>query len=272
MSIHHLAVFGNPVNHSRSPDIHRAFAAQTGITLRYEKVLVPAGKFVETAEDFLKQGGLGFNVTLPCKGDAYSYAERLGFEAKQAGAVNTISIDGGHIRGDNTDGRGLVNDLSGNLGVNLCDARILVLGAGGAVAGVLAALVAAQPELVDIYNRTQLKAVQLAERHAACVRAVSSLNSERPYDVVINGTSAGLTGAEVELDSSIFGRETFAYDMVYGPVDTAFIKHAKASGVSGAADGLGMLVEQAALSFEIWFKQAVSAEPLINTLRQEMQE
>ncbi len=261
-----LAVFGNPVVHSRSPDIHEMFGSQTGTGLSYEKVEVPPGAFAEVADNFLKTGS-GFNVTLPCKHEAYAYADICGDEAQIAKAVNTISLTAdGRVRGDNTDGMGLVTDLVTNLGWQLGDSSILLLGAGGAVSGVLSSLVQAAPARLHIHNRTMDKAHALADRFGA-VEARSESELDKHYDIVINGTSTGLTGGTDYLPQGIVQDGTACYDMVYGKHITVFNQWCLEQADCKTADGLGMLVEQAALSFQRWFGVKPQTAPVIESLR-----
>jgi shikimate dehydrogenase len=268
MVAHKLAVFGNPIAHSRSPEIHEALARQTGIELGYERILVPAGEFNTASLKFLEAGGLGFNVTLPCKEDAYEFVDQYSDSANRCKAVNTISVgNDGQTHGDNTDGPGLVCDLISNLGWKIEGQSILVLGAGGAVRGVLWDLLKASPESVHLHNRTSTKAeaivVNLNDERLAAV-GPGELGSN--YDLVINGTSAGLKGHVLDLPPRIIGSDTCCYDMIYGPSITSFNAWSRDIANCEVADGLGMLVEQAALSFQIWFSEL--ADPgLIDTTR-----
>ncbi|MBL6690170.1 MAG: shikimate dehydrogenase [Pseudomonadales bacterium] len=270
-----LAVFGNPIEHSRSPDIHAAFAAQVDVELTYNRILVPDNEFAPVAQRFFDNGGLGCNVTVPCKGDAWEFVKEAGENANLAEAVNTISLlPGGGFRGDNTDGPGLVTDLRQNLGWSLGDTRILVLGAGGAVRGVLGSLLQEEPSLVHLHNRTHKTALQLVDRFQSCMKptgqlaAVSKDELEKDYDVIINGTSAGLADQAIDLPPAILGKDSCCYDMVYGAGARAFLGWAEGNGARATSDGLGMLVEQAALAFEIWFNKKVETEAVIRQLRQ----
>ena len=267
-----LAVFGRPVAHSRSPDIHAMFAAQAGIMLNYERVLVPEGEFSRLATEFL-QTGTGFNITLPCKHEAYRFASEKSLSAHNALAVNTISIDGaGVIRGDNTDGQGLVRDLTHNLGWQIQGCKLLVLGAGGAVSGVLADLLGEEPLAIHLHNRTHEKAQALVARigderlSALCLDELES-----GYDLVINGTSMGLPGApegQMNLPPGIVVDGSCCYDMVYGRKATLFNRWCMQQAACVTADGLGMLVEQAALAFDIWFNRRVQTRPVLHALRE----
>jgi shikimate dehydrogenase len=269
MKKHRLAVLGNPVSHSRSPQIHVAFAQQLGIDLSYEKIEVPAGEFNQVASGLLSSHYSGFNVTLPCKGDAFRFASRCSSSALRSEAVNTISItDEMQIHGDNTDGPGLVKDLTENLGWQIENQRILVLGAGGAVRGILWDLLQASPQMVHLYNRTAAKAEAIVKKMAdPSLITVTKASLEQGYDMVINGTSAGLGGEVPDLPASVLRRDSHSYDMVYGPGTTAFNDWCHRTSGCEVADGLGMLVEQAALSFQIWFSRKVQTAQVIAILR-----
>ncbi len=261
-----LAVLGNPIEHSRSPEIHGLFAEQTGIELDYQKVLVPEGGFVSVADKFLVDG-LGFNVTLPCKHDAFEFVAEKTRAADQAQAVNTVVKRDDTTIGDNTDGPGLVRDITRNLGWTIQGRKILILGAGGAVSGVLGSLLDEGPEAIQIYNRTAEKATALADRfNDSRLGAVDKASLEASYPLIINGTSAGLMGESLDLPESIIGSGSQCYDMVYGPEITMFNRWCLESG-GETADGLGMLVEQAALAFKVWFDQDVKTGPVIQSLR-----
>ncbi len=267
-----LGVFGRPVAHSRSPEIHQLFAAQTGIPLSYEKILVPEGQFNRLATAFL-QTGRGFNITAPCKQEAFEFAGQCSPAAQAAGAVNTISINAaGLIRGDNTDGPGLVRDMTRNLGWQLQGRKLLVLGAGGAVSGVLAALLDEQPGEIHLHNRTHARAAVLAQK-IGDARLSAPPAPDTAYDIVINGRSGA--GGLSDLGNIIHGGSC-CYDMTYhltGTHDmTPFNRWCLEQADCVTADGLGMLVEQAALAFTIWFGQevrtALSTVPVISALRQ----
>lgn len=253
-----LGVFGNPIAHSRSPDIHHQFAQSAGLDVNYEKILVPDGEFENTAQGFIARGARGFNITVPNKLDAYEFANNLSAAAKAAGAVNTIKREeNGDLSGHNTDGAGLVRDLKQRLGWTLEAKRILILGAGGAVQGALAALIEESPGAIEIYNRTHAKAEALVARFAqANLRAVNLAQLGEGYDVIISGSSAGLSqGAGFSLPERIIGGHSQCYDMIYGKEPTAFMVWAETAGAKTLADGLGMLVEQAAIAFEYWFEE-----------------
>lgn len=248
------AVFGHPVEHSQSPFIHARFAAQTGQDLRYEARLAPLDGFAAAVDDFQASGGLGANVTVPFKEEAFRLCTRLTPRAERAGAVNTLVLTGDRL-GDNTDGAGLVRDLIHNLGRGLQGQRLLLLGAGGAARGVAAPLLAAQPQSLTIANATLAKAIRLAEEMADLGTVVAGGFAElsgRQFDVIINATSASLSGAVLPLPSGIFAPGSLAYDLMYGKDETLFMAQARAMGAAMQADGLGMLVEQAAEAFVLW--------------------
>jgi shikimate dehydrogenase len=266
--MHRLAVFGHPVVHSKSPLIHQAFARQAGLMINYEKIEAPLDGFVAHAREFIAQGGVGFNITVPFKGAAFEMADELTSAASQAEAVNTIKVlEGGALLGANTDGPGLVLDLRQNLGWSLRSKRILVLGAGGAVQGVLMNLLAAQPTAVHLWNRTSQTAKTLAEKFEGPLTAVTTEALESGYDLVINGTSAGLSARVPDIPSRVIGPQSCCYDMVYGTTETSFVQWCLQFEPQATSDGLGMLVEQAALAFELWFDRQVDTLPVRKLLR-----
>lgn len=245
------AVFGHPIAHSRSPQIHAAFARQSGQDLVYEAILAPLDGFAARVADFVAAGGRGANVTVPFKAEAYALATQLAPRAARAGAVNTLSFDGADIVGDNTDGAGLVADLSRNLHCTLADKRILLLGAGGAARGVIEPLLEQRPATLVIANRTVSRAQDLADLFGKGVSACGFDAAITPFDVVINATAASLAGELPPLSPHIFAADALAYDMMYGR-DTPFLNFARTHGASATSDGLGMLVEQAAEAFFVW--------------------
>ncbi|WP_017431038.1 shikimate dehydrogenase [Vreelandella jeotgali] len=247
------AVFGNPVAHSKSPQIHAAFADQTGQSLRYTTVEAPEDDFAGAWQRFVQDGGRGANVTVPFKGDAFALSDTLSHRAQRAGAVNTLIMGGnGRTYGDNTDGIGLARDLAHHE-VTLKGKRVLMVGAGGAVRGVLAPLLAESPRELMIANRTAAKAVALAEAFADAgqVSGGGLEDIDGAFDVVINGSSASLSGDMPPLPDGLFAAGASAYDMMYGAEPTVFLRWAEARGAR-TIDGLGMLVEQAAESFFLW--------------------
>jgi len=250
------AVIGNPIAHSRSPQIHAAFARATGQDLSYERLLAPRDGFLATVEAFARSGGKGLNVTVPFKLEAFALAVSHSPRAKLSGAVNTLMRTGDGWYGDNTDGPGVVRDITHNLGVALAGRDILVLGAGGASRGIMSSLLAEKPHSLTVSNRTFGKAVVIAElfaSHGPIAAVPPEALSGRSFDIVINATSAGLADkAPPPWSPSIVASGAFAYDMIYGDAPTAFLIWAEAHGAARTADGLGMLIEQAAESFFIW--------------------
>jgi shikimate dehydrogenase len=267
------AVMGNPVAHSRSPRIHAMFAHQCGQRLEYTAIQVDVGGFAQAVEQFRGHGGAGLNVTVPFKQDAYRLADTLSERARVAQAVNTLKFEpDGRIFGDNTDGAGLVHDLEKNLHVHLKDKRILILGAGGAVRGVLVPLLKHHPALIVIANRTVAKARELAEEFEHYGRLEASgfeALKGRHFDVVINGTAASLKGEIPPLPVTIFAGHALAYDMMYGDKARPFLDWAALHGAEVTADGLGMLVEQAAESFLLWRGVRPETQHVIDKLRHE---
>lgn len=266
-----LAVIGNPVAHSRSPEIHEMFAQQAGLDIQYERILAALDAFPESVQAFVDEGGTGFNVTLPFKHEAFRLADETSRAAKASETVNTMTaLAAARLKGDNTDGIGLLRDIEVNLGWPIRGARILVLGAGGAVSGVLPAILEAGCRQLDIYNRTHARAQELETRFQGPVRAVDADALEGPYELVISGTSAGLSGTSIELPPGIVGGSSRCYDMIYAAETTAFNAWAIANGCRQCRDGLGMLVEQAAAAFDIWFGFKPETGPVINQLRERL--
>ncbi len=265
------AVFGNPIKHSKSPIIHTAFAQQCDLRVQYRAVRVELDDFARAAGDFFASGGAGLNVTVPFKQQAFAFATRLSERAQRAGAVNTLSpLPGGGVSGDNTDGIGLVADMVANLGWQLRDKRVLVLGAGGAVRGILEPLLRERPRDVLIVNRTPERAQQLSEEFSdlgTISGGAYSLIGADQFDLVVNGTSAGLSGEMPDLPSSILTEHSCCYDMVYGAEPTVFMRWAAHHAAWAVSDGLGMLVEQAAQSFYLWHKMRPETGPVIQQLR-----
>ncbi|WP_068828809.1 shikimate dehydrogenase [Pseudomonas sp. BMS12] len=266
-------VFGNPIGHSKSPLIHRLFAEQTGQDLSYEALLAPLDDFPGYARAFFTEGR-GGNVTVPFKEQAYRLADELSERARRAGAVNTLKkLDDGRLLGDNTDGAGLVRDLTVNAGLDLAGKHILVLGAGGAVRGVLEPLLAERPQSLTIANRTLEKAEQLAHEFADLGPVAASGFDwlSAPVDLIINGTSASLAGELPPLDPSLIqAGHTVCYDMMYGKELTAFNRWAAEHGALRCLDGLGMLVEQAAEAFFVWRGVRPDSAPVLAELRAQL--
>ena len=251
------AVIGYPIDHSYSPLIHRLFAEQTGENLTYTRLAAKPEKFQRAVRRFAADGGRGLNVTVPHKEAAFELANEIGPEAERAGAVNTLSFtDDGRIRGDNTDGIGFCHDIERNHGLDLREKRLLLLGAGGAARGVLAALSGAGLDELVVANRTVRKAVDLLAavgapaNFSAC--SLTQVAHHEPFDIVVNATSLGLHATELPFSPNCLDTGTFAYDLVYGLQETPFVEWATRHGAGEAVQGWGMLVEQAAESFHIW--------------------
>jgi shikimate dehydrogenase len=268
------AVVGNPVAHSKSPEIHAAFARQTAQDIEYSKLLAPLDAFRSTIDSYRAAGGKGVNVTVPFKLEAFDLADDVSARAKDAQAANFLHFDSSRIRADNTDGAGLVRDIVHNLGFQLAGKRVLLLGAGGAAQGVLAPLLEHGPRILTIANRTVEKALRLAEtfRHkpAAATSVLCGLGfgelAGHHFDLVINATSSSLQGELPPLPADAFAAGALAYDMMYGSTPTPFLAFAAAHG-GKTSDGLGMLVEQAAESFLLWRGVRPATAPVIALLR-----
>jgi shikimate dehydrogenase len=253
------AVIGNPIEQSKSPLIHTAFAQVTGQDIDYGKLLGPLGEFAATVDAFRASGGRGMNVTAPFKLDAFAYATDLAPSAQMAGAVNAMKFEGGKVYAENFDGVGLVRDLVHNLACPLQGRRVLILGAGGATRGALLPLLAEQPAKLVIVNRTVAKAHELAalaQLHQTGQVPVQGLGyadlQEQSFDVVLNASSSSLTAELPPLPASVFGPGCLAYDLTYGKGLTPFLQLAQQAGVTHLADGVGMLAEQAAEAFAWW--------------------
>ena len=254
-------VFGHPIEHSKSPWIQARFAELTGQTLQYEKTWVPLDAFSTTVHAFRAAGGKGCNVTLPFKAEAATLATECSPRVALAQACNTLKFDGEHIYGENTDGLGLVTDLLSNAGFTLQGRRILLIGAGGAAAGILGPLLTEKPLSIWVANRSVDKAIQLAERHAGLATSAGvdcqayGLTHEailsHSFDLVINASSSSLSNAALPVPASVLQTNGLACDLMYGPAAQTFMQWAQAHGTE-ARDGLGMLVEQAAASFQLW--------------------
>jgi shikimate dehydrogenase len=265
------AVFGNPIKHSKSPLIHASFARQCDLQLQYRAVRVEIDGFAQAARTFFEGGGAGLNVTVPFKQEAFELADTLSDRALRAGAANTLTpLPSGGIAADNTDGIGLVSDMVVNLGWAVRGLRVLVLGSGGAVRGILEPLMRERPKELLIVNRTASRAAQLASEFSdlgPVEGGAYSLIGSRQFDLVINGTSAGLSGEMPELPASLLTDHSCCYDMVYGAEPTVFMRWAAHHAAWAVSDGLGMLVEQAAQSFYLWNKAKPETRPVINQLR-----
>ncbi|HEY0633916.1 MAG TPA: shikimate dehydrogenase [Gammaproteobacteria bacterium] len=270
-SLDSYVVMGNPIAHSKSPQIHALFAQQTGQEMHYGTLLVAQDSFARAVSDFVASGGKGFNITVPFKQEAWALADARSERAEFAGAVNTIVVrDNGTLYGDNTDGVGMVRDIVVNHGCAIQGKRVLVLGAGGAVRGVLGPLLAEIPASVTVANRTVARAVELAELFkrqgtiSAC--GFDELAGEQ-FDLVINGTSASLKGELPPLPEDMLAKDAWCYDMMYGAEPTPFLRWAQLHGAAHSLDGLGMLVEQAAEAFYLWRGVRPQTLPVIKALR-----
>ncbi|MCX0498235.1 shikimate dehydrogenase [Erwinia billingiae] len=270
--MHTFAVFGNPINHSKSPRIHQLFAEQTGIPHAYGRICAPVDEFIASLSEFMAQGGKGANVTLPFKEQAYERADELTERASLAGAVNTVKkLEDGRLLGDNTDGIGLLTDLE-RLNLIKPGDRILLVGAGGAARGVILPLLSFGCSLT-ITNRTVSKAQILAEvfQHAGGIqaKAMDQLDGEH-FDLIINATSSGIGGDIPALPSSLITEKTRCYDMFYLATATPFLNWCQQHGAVAMADGLGMLVGQAAHSFFLWHGKLPDIAPVIAVLKAEL--
>ncbi|MGH1463671.1 MAG: shikimate dehydrogenase [Neptuniibacter sp.] len=265
------AVFGNPIKHSKSPDIHKAFAENTDQDLTYKAVYVPEDSFTDYVSDFLSGSGRGLNITIPFKQEAWELADVLSPRAQLAGAVNTLyRNDAGELCGDNTDGIGMVRDIVRNHGGSIAGKKVLILGAGGAVRGVLQPVLEQEPTKLVIANRTASKAHALAK----LVGGLGNVEGcgydtlpEECFDLVINGTAASLQGEVPPIPESVLAEGAWCYDMMYSAEPTAFCQWASKNGAEKVMDGLGMLVEQAAASFQIWRGVEPDSQAVIGKMR-----
>lgn len=265
------AVMGNPIGHSKSPQIHAQFAAQTSQRMSYEAMLVELGEFPTAVAAFHAAGGKGLNITVPFKQEAWQLTQQRTPRAERAGAVNTLWWnEQGKLSGDTTDGVGLIHDLRNNHGLNLAGLRILLLGAGGAARGVVEPLLAEHPRELVIANRTAAKATDLVTLFQplgpVSSRDFGALSTDQ-FDLVINATATGLSGAVPPIPNTVFAKHAWAYDMMYATEPTAFVRWALLAGAAQARDGLGMLVEQAAEAFWIWRGVRPETGPVIKQLR-----
>ena len=265
------AVLGNPIQHSKSPQIHTLFSEQTGIALEYQAIEVPINEFASYVKLFSSQGGKGLNITVPFKEDAYSLCTTLTDRAEISGSVNTLRFDDDmNICGDTTDGQGLLNDLVANHNIRLEDKSILILGAGGTVKSILERLLEQKTKEIIIVNRTISRAKDLEKKFGKknCVRAYSYNDlPNHSFDIIINGTSLSLSAEIPPISKTNINKNTFCYDLMYSDKETAFTKWAIENGALKATDGLGMLVEQASESFMFWHGTKPDTMPIIKVLR-----
>lgn len=267
-------VFGNPIAHSKSPDIHAAYAAQTGHAVQYEKRLAPVDGFAAAVHAFIAEGGRGANVTVPFKLEAVKVANALTIRAQAAGAVNTLHFTDDGIIGDNTDGAGLVADIVDNAGMQIVGRRVLLLGAGGAARGVVLPLLEHRPAQLVIANRTVATAQALAAQFAALggdgvVSACGYDEIDGAFDLVINATAASLSAELPPVTGAIFAPGALALDMMYGKEPTVFLQFAASHGAQ-VRDGLGMLVEQAAEAFAVWRGVHPATAEVLQSLRDQL--
>lgn len=265
------AVVGNPIAHSKSPLIHAEFARQTGQDMAYAAVLAPLEDFAGTVKQFQAEGGKGLNVTVPFKQEAWKLATTLTDRARLAEAVNTLKFEpDGTILGDNTDGAGLTRDIRENRGISFAGKRVLLMGAGGAARGVVLPILMEKPSQLVIANRTMSKAIELAgttKKYGNVLASDYAQLAGRQFDIVINATSSSLSDALPPLPQSVFAPGALAYDMMYGKGLTPFLLFAQANGAEHLADGLGMLVEQAAESFFLWRGVRPQTQSVITLLK-----
>lgn len=271
-TVRSFAVFGNPVEHSLSPRIHAAFAQQTGVAMRYSAIAVDRDGFARRLREFGRTGGAGGNVTVPLKADALRLCRELGASALRSGAVNTLTrLPDGGFRGDNTDGEGFINDLCRRHRHDVRERRVLLLGAGGAIAGVLPALFdAGVGEIVIAARRLDAAdalALRIGEPEHVHTSYWSDLDDAGAFDLVVNGTSAGHRGESLDLPMGLLAPRAIAYDLNYGAAASSFLGWAKAAGADTVLDGLGMLVDQAAVAFTLWHGVEPDADAVHAELR-----
>ncbi len=267
------AVMGNPIKHSKSPQIHSLFAAQTQQSINYTAIQVDVGGFKQAVGNFAAHKGKGLNITVPFKEEAWALVDERSERAERAGAINTIKfLENGTLYGDNTDGMGLVNDLKNNYKLNLNQQRVLLMGAGGAARGVLAPLLNEKPTTLVVVNRTQSKAKELAD-HFSDLGSIKGCGYDnlvgQQFDIIINATAASLHGKLPPLPEQLVTTTGCCYDMMYGR-QTPFMQWAEQQGVQTIADGLGMLVEQAAESFYVWRNVRPDTAMVLDVLRKEL--
>lgn len=273
--IENYCVIGNPIAHTKSPQIHTAFAQQTQQNIFYQSMLIDKEAFgFETVKKLQVQGIKGLNITIPFKVEAWKISEIRSYNAECALAVNTISFsEDGKVNGDNTDGIGFIRDLVVNLAIPIKNKKILLLGAGGAVSGILKQLLDAQPSTVTIANRSVSRAKALCDNFSNYTNIIACQFddlAEQVFDIIVNGTSVSLQGGTLPLPEKIIRSDTCCYDMMYADQDTTFMQWAKKHGAERVYDGLGMLVEQAAESFFIWRGVRPDTHSVIQSLRKKL--
>lgn len=260
------AVVGNPVAHSLSPQIHEAFAKQFGDCISYEKIEIPLGEFERYLEDLISDDYKGVNVTIPFKVDAYRFSTKTSGYARQANAANTLKFEGSKILGENTDGIGFVQDLKIRLNFSLAHKNVLILGAGGSVRGLLPVMLDAGPRKISVANRSVARAEQLADEFGIQSILYDETGSER-YDIIINATPTSLQNKAPLIPANAFEDCDLAYDLVYASTPTPFMQVARAGGAKVTSDGLGMLVEQAADSYNFWLGHRPETKPVYEYIR-----
>ena len=265
-----FGVIGNPISHSKSPEIHILFSKQKNIPLIYKRLSAERPNFFEVVNNFILEGGKGMNVTLPFKEMAYDLSANLSNEAKIAKAVNTLTFKNNQIYGDNTDGVGFIYDIEKNYNQLLSDKKILILGLGGATRGILGPIIDKKPSLLRVLNRSEINKVSIYKQYNFPefleIDNFKSLNDDK-YDLIINATSAGKNSSLVKFPDKHMNKNAFFYDLSYDSKDTEFMLWAKKNGAQKLAQGWGMLVEQAAESFKIWHGE----RPITNNIREEIQ-
>lgn len=269
----HYAVMGNPIAHSKSPKIHSLFAKQTEQHMRYEAIQVDDGGFRQAVGNFLANGGKGLNITVPFKQQAWDFVDALSDRARLAQAVNTIVPKGDTIFGDNTDGIGLVRDLTDNLGITLKNKSVLIIGAGGAARGIIPSLVDAAIASMHVANRSVDRALDLRDHFSSVFEFSASGFDELPdtaFDVIINASASSLHGEMPAIPGSTLKPDSCCYDLMYSAEPTRFMQWARTQGIESCYDGLGMLVEQAAESFYLWRGVRPQTVPVIETLKAEL--
>ncbi|MDT8398386.1 MAG: shikimate dehydrogenase [Pseudomonadales bacterium] len=268
------AVMGNPVSHSKSPQIHAAFAAQTGQAMSYRAIPVADGDFERAVQDFFAKGGKGLNITVPFKQQAWALARKHSPEAARAGAVNTLLFEDGVLSGHNTDGIGLVRDIIANHQGRIADKRLLILGAGGAARGILLPLLSEHPQRITLANRTPARALCLVQEFSDYEGLSACGFDALPgmvFDWVINATAASLQGDLPPLPEGLLSSHAWCYDLMYAQQQTVFCRWATQAGAEQSLDGLGMLVEQAAEAFYLWRGTRPETAPVIASLRASQQ-
>lgn len=269
-TIDRYGVMGYPISHSRSPVIHRLFALQTQQDLQYELLQVSPEKLDTAIRQFQRTGGKGLNITVPHKSEVTRLVDHMTQRAATAGAVNTLTLKGGEIHGDNTDGVGLLRDLESNLDIEVTDSRILILGAGGATRGIVGPLLEKHPTAITIANRSRTKAIALADHFSqsgpvtAC--RFNAVPVSEAYDLIINATSAGVKGESPPYPSAAVSKNTICYDLSYGLKPTPFSVWARDCGAAKSVMGWGMLVEQAAESFYLWRNVRPETHPVLKQM------